>query len=120
MRSLQRAGLLVLTLLLALAPAAAVRGAGPSLTEEQLLEKIERGGTAEDHAALASYYRAQAKAMEEKAALHETMATKYATAGKGDWPTHCRNLASYYGKLATEYEDLAKLHDARAAELRGK
>lgn len=95
--------------------------AAKSLSEEQLLGTIEKGGTAADHAALASYYRDQAKAAEKKAADHEAWAEKYgAVMGKADWPTHCRALVSYYRKLAEEYEAMAKLHEGHAAELRKK
>ena len=90
-------------------------------TEEELLKRIDKGGTAMDHEALASYYRAQAKAAEKKGADHEAMADKYANVMvKTDWPTHCRSLASYYRKMAEEYEAMAKLHEQHAAELRKK
>ena len=90
-------------------------------TEEELLKRIDKGGTAMDHEALAAYYGDQAKAAAKKASEHEAMADKYANVmGKTDWPTHCRSLASYYRKLAEEYDAMAKLHGEHAAELRKK
>lgn len=98
---------------------AVVAAKGPS--EEQLLGRIEKGGTAADHTALATYYREQAKVAEKKGADHEAMASKYgAVMGKTDWPTHCRSLASYYRKLAEEYDAMATMHEGQAAELRKK
>ena len=108
--------------LIVLLAGAAIAAARPSLvaakgpSETELLKRIEKGGTAQDHAALASYYRGQAKAAEKNAADHEAMAGQYVV-GKTDWPTHCRNLASYYRKVAEEYEAMAKLHESHAAEL---
>ena len=119
----RRARLVILALVAAMALAggrpASVAAKGPS--EEELLQKVEKGGTAADHAALGAYYRAQAKAAATKAADHEAMADKYAPVmAKTDWATHCRSLASYYRKLAEEYDAMAKLHGEHAAELREK
>src|SRR6266852_8395647 len=106
-------------LALAVARPALVAAKGPS--EGELLSKIEKGGTANDHAALASFYRDQAKAAAQKATDHEAMADKYGSVMvKTDWATHCRSLASYYRKLSEEYEAMAKLHEGHAAELRKK
>ena len=105
-------------LALAVARPALVAAKGPS--EGELLSKIEKGGTANDHAALASFYRDQAKAAAQKATDHEAMAVRFAPAMKTDWATHCRSLASYYRKLSEEYEAMAKLHEGHAAELRKK
>jgi len=105
----------------ALAAARPARLAAKGPSEAELLKRIEKGGTAGDHEALAAYYGDQAKAAAKKASEHEAMADKYANVmGKTDWPTHCRSLASYYRKLAEEYDAMAKLHGAHAAELREK
>ena len=110
---------LMVGLTLAIARPAAVAAEGPD--EVQLLKKIEKGGTAADHAALASYYREQANAAAQKATTHEALAEQYGPVmGKTDWATHCRSLASYYRKLADDYEAMAKLHEGQAAEMRKK
>lgn len=115
--------LAILVLIAGLAVAVAwrpsVAAGGPS--EAELLRRIEKGGTAADHAALASYYSDQAKAAAQKATDHEAIAEKYGPVmGKTDWATHCRSLASYYRKLADDYEAMAKLHEGHAAEMRKK
>ena len=111
---------LLILALVAIAVLAAGRPASVAAqepSEEELLEKVEKGGTPADHAALSAYYRNQAKAAATKATHHEAMARQYAPVmAKTDWVTHCRSLASYYRKLAEEYEAMAKLHEGHAAE----
>ena len=110
---------LVVGLMLAVARPDSVVAKGPD--EAALLKRIEKGGTAADHAALAAYYSNQAKAAAQKASDHEAIAEKYGPVmGKTDWATHCRSLASYYRKLADDYEAMAKLHEGHAAEMRKK
>lgn len=100
---------------------AGARAAEPATSEHELMEQIGAAATADDHAALASFYREQAKAVERKVTEHEAMGEKYAgLAGKADWAGHCRTLASYYRKLAAEYQGLAKLHEGEASKLRGE
>ena len=113
--------------ILALVAGMALIGARPALvaakgpSEEELLGRIEKGGTSADHTALATYYHEQAKAAQKKGADHEAMASKYgAVMSKTDWPTHCRSLASYYRKLAEEYDAMAMMHESQAAERRKK
>src|SRR5207247_9843696 len=66
-----------------------------------------------DHRALAARYRAEANVMRARADEHDAMAKQYSAIGaKGDWATHCRNIAGYYRKLAEE-------NDAMAARARG-
>ena len=86
--------------------------------DHKLMEQVEGAKTATDHLAVAASFEAEAKASEQKAADHDTMAERYVTLmGKGDWPTHCRNAAAYYRKVAAEYRSLAELHRRRAGEL---
>ena len=86
-------------------------------SEEELVERIQKGGTAQDHEALAALYRAEADAADKQATDHESMAKRYASlGGKGDWATHCRNLTSYYRKAAAEYRTLAEMHTKEAAQ----
>ena len=116
-----RAMLMVLVLGVWLVCAPLVRAADQPLTDQQLMQMIEKATTADDHAALAAYYKAQAAAMDAKASDHDAMAQTYsALQGKADWPTHCRAVASYYRKLAAEFREMATMHEGRATELRGK
>lgn len=89
---------------------------------EELMQKVEKAQTAQDHQELAAYYREQAGGLKKKAQDHKVMAETYSRAitGKGDWATHCRSLASYYERAAKENEALAKLHEKMAASLKKK
>ena len=131
MRRKRERGLSVLTLALVLAlgcasPIAVIRS---PIQEAELLLRIEAARTADDHVALESYYRAQARAMEANASQHDEMAKKYESLGwrpdwpsgwKPDWSRHCRSLAAGYSRSAAEYEELAELHAVPAARLRGE
>jgi len=92
-------------------------------TERDLLRAIESSDTAEDHAALAAFYREQAQAMEEKAVLHEGRAKRYARIPRGAGRTgiqRSRALAASYREMVAEYEALAEFHEGHASELRAK
>ena len=91
-------------------------------TADELMQKIEKAQTPQDHDEIAAYYREQAESLKKKAQDHKVMAETYskAFAGKADWATHCRSLASYYEKAAKENETLAKLHEKMAASLKKK
>ena len=68
-----------------------------------------------DHRALAARYRAEANVMRARADEHDAMAKQYSAIGaKGDWATHCRNIAGYYRKLAEENDAMAAEHEAAA------
>lgn len=99
----------------------AARSAGIQSADE-LMQKIEKAQTAQDHEELAAYYREQAASLKKKARDHKAWPETYskAFAGKGDWATHCRSLISYYEKAAKENEALAKLHEKMAASLKKK
>lgn len=91
-------------------------------THDELMQKIEKAQTAQDHEELSTYYREQAAFLKKKAQDHKVMAETYSRAfvGKGDWATHCRSLISYYERAAKENEALAKLHEKMAASLKKK
>ena len=102
--------------LVALSGAVRPAWAQAPLSEEQLLERIEKGGSAADYKALAAYYHGEAAATQKMATEHEAMAQRFANVGgKGDWATHCRSLVSYYQKEAAEYRMLAEMNDKEAA-----
>lgn len=102
-------------------PHVAARSPGIQTTDE-LMGKIEKAQSAQDHEELAAYYKEQAESLKKKAQDHKVMADKYskAFAGKGDWATHCRSLTSYYDRAAKENEALAKMHEDMAASLKKK
>lgn len=71
--------------------------------------------TAAEHGSLAARFRAEANVLRARVHEHETMAARYTEiGGKGDWATHCRNIAGYYRKLAEENEALAAEHESAA------
>jgi hypothetical protein len=76
-----------------------------------------------DHAALASSYASEAKALREQAAAHELMLRRYekaATPAKGvPFPKatltrHCRELVAAYQQAATDADALARMERALA------
>lgn len=91
-------------------------------TDDELMQKIEKAQTVQDHEELASYFKEQAASLKKKAQDHKVMAETYSRVfvGKGDWATHCRSLISYYERAAKENEALAKLHEKMAASLKKK
>ena len=77
---------------------------------------IQSATTKADHVALATHYEQEAKAMQDKAAEHRSMAQAYAKSGgyavtaKGNALQHCDALASTYQQAANENLELAKQH----------
>jgi len=91
-------------------------------TERDLLRAIEASDIAEDHEALAAFYREQERTMEEKAAILEGRAKRYARIPRGGRVdlSSSRALAASHRRMAAEYEALAELHEAHARQLRGQ
>lgn len=76
-----------------------------------------------DHAALATMYSREAKALREKVASHEVMLQRYEKAAvpakgapfpKAALVQHCRSLIAAYQQAATDAEQLAKMEQALA------
>lgn len=114
---------IVATLLVALCLGCLSLGGEQIRTERDLLRMIETSDTPEDHEALAAFYRAQAHAMEEKAALHEARAKRYARIPRGGGRAgrhRSQALAASHREMVAEYEALAELHAGHAIDLRGK
>jgi len=80
--------------------------------------QITAARTPADHEAIAAAYDAEAKAADEMAANHETMAKAYKSAGaKGgtqSMASHCGRLVTQYRAVAQEYRALATGHRAMA------
>lgn len=105
---------LLLVTVFALAPLwpAAVSVADPL---EELA--VKTATTAEDHAALASYFRSKADAAQKEAALHRSMAKTYSGSKmteRARMQEHCKQLASSEDALAKQYGEMAAMHDAEA------
>lgn len=80
--------------------------------------QITAARTPADHEAIAAAYDAEAKAADEMAGNHESMAKAYKSAGaKGgtqSMVTHCGRLVTQYRAAAQEYRALATEHRAMA------
>ena len=79
--------------------------------------QIAAARTPADHEAIAAKSDAEAKAADEMAANHESMAKAYKAAGaKGtqSMASHCNRLVAQYRDAATEYRALATEHRAMA------
>ena len=80
--------------------------------------QITAARTPADHEAIAAAYDAEAKAADEMAANHESMAKAYKSAGgKGgtqSMVSHCGRLVTQYRAAAQEYRALATEHRALA------
>jgi hypothetical protein len=83
-------------------------------TAHEMGPLIESARTKADHEALAAHYEQEAKALQDKAAEHETMAQKYQRGAYGKTATtmiqHCEFLARTYRGAAKENLELAKEH----------
>ncbi len=80
--------------------------------------QIAAARTPADHEAIAAAYDAEAKAADEMAVNHESMAKAYKSAGaKGgaqSMASHCGRLVTQYRAAAREYRALATEHRAMA------
>ncbi len=82
---------------------------------EQLV--IKMATTAEDHRALASYYRSKAESAREGAERHRSIAGAYRGGkfrNRERMRAHCDSIVSNQEVLAKEYEELATLHEEEA------
>lgn len=100
--------------LLGLAPGIALAAEGGHSLEQMAVESVE---SPEQHAALASHYRAKAEQARKYARTHERMAESYVRgnlARRERMQRHCQSLADKYEGMASDYDDLAKLHEEAA------
>lgn len=100
-----------------------------SLEEADLPQAVETARTPADHAALAAYFGAEAKAARARAERHRRMADLYArypqpsgTEGtraslSKTMPPHCNKLVASYEAAAAEYEAMAAAHRAIAGSV---
>jgi hypothetical protein len=121
---------LVLALIAALATGSATghaaAAAGP-VTAKNLKQKIMSAKTADDHKAIAAYYRAEAAKAQAKVTEHQEMAETYRKAGFGTVSKtpnapgtieHCNHLVKTYQSLAESLEMMAKEHEVMAANVK--
>lgn len=74
-----------------------------------------------DHQGLANYYKAEAEAYRQKAAMHENMRMEYGRTSahykgmENTFATHCSSLKAEAEKTAKDYDQLAKEEETLAA-----
>jgi hypothetical protein len=85
------------------------------MKDADIAQKIAAASTAEEHQALADYYRQQAASAAEKVKGHEAMLESYGRP-YDNMKQHCRRLISSYKEEQKEYEALADLHAKQAAK----
>lgn len=108
------AAAVLFVVLLGLAPGLALAAEGPHSLEEMAVESVD---SPEEHAAMASHYRAEAEKARESARTHEKMAESYMRGNlthRERMKRHCQSLAEKYEGVASDYDDLAKLHEEAA------
>jgi hypothetical protein len=101
------AGLVVLPLL---APAQG-QGQGPTSLEELVSSMAD---TAEEHKAVADYFRSKAKSARGEEESHRRMGRGYSSGKPPEiqkMKEHCDRIAESQASIAKEYEELARLHD---------
>jgi len=97
------------------------------VTAKNLKQKITSAKTANDHKAIAAYYRAEAAKAQAKVTEHQEMTEVYRKAGFGTVSKtpnapgtieHCNHLVKTYQSLAESLEMMAKEHEAMAANVK--
>ena len=107
-------------LMVSFSPGPAAGGA-EGISAGNVAQEIAAATTAEDHQALADYFREQASAAAEKVKEHEAMLASYEKGGGkpfANMKPHCQSLISSYKAEQKEYEALADLHAQHATALK--
>lgn len=91
------------------------------ITEDNVAEMVQKATTADDHTALADYFRAQAKKAATSAQRHRAMlASGPAKSSTHVWDAHCKRLIQSFEGEAAAYTDLAKEQDVLAKHVRSE
>ena len=97
------------------------------VASKNLKQKILSAKTAEDHKAIAAYYRAEVAKAQAKVTEHQEMAEAYRKTGIGTASKipnspgtieHCNQLVKTYQSLAETLAMMAKEHEAMAANVK--
>ncbi len=112
-RSYALVGMVLLALMLAIQP---VRAA--TVTGDNLDESIAAAKTAEEHEAIATYFKGKADDARAQVKAHEGMLKAYGRWGsgkeKGHHANHCKDAIKSYENIAKDYDALAKEHETMA------
>ncbi len=96
---------------LAFSPGVALASEGDHSLEQLA---VEMANTADQHAALARYYRAKAEDSLAEARAHADMGSSYSRGKltqRQRMKSHCQKLSEKQAEIAEEYQALAKLHE---------
>lgn len=90
-----------------------------------LAQKIEKAKTAQDHEALAAYYRLKAREADAQIKLHQKMRKAYMMPGqhmpyRKPHMRYCDNMIRSYTQIMQDDEALAEEHEQIARELSKK
>jgi hypothetical protein len=94
------------------------------VTEQNVAERIATMKTAQDHEAIAAFFKAQAAAAGEQVKIHEAMLASWKKSISGHslvtMTQHCEGLIASYKKLQKDNEALAEAHEKMAKAAAGK
>jgi hypothetical protein len=94
------------------------------VTESNVADRIAAAKTAQDHDAVAKFFRSEATAAGEKVKLHEAMLGSWtkSVAGKSleQMRRHCQDIIAASKKVQKDYEALANEHEKLAKHAGGK
>ena len=94
------------------------------VTEQNVAERVASAKTAQDHEAIATFFKAQAAKAGEQAKEHEAMVGtwKATTAGRGLYAMrqHCEANIASYKKLQKDYEAMAAEEEKMAKKAGAK
>jgi hypothetical protein len=102
---------------LALGLVLATSAGAAEITEDDVVAHIAAAKTAEDHEAIAAYFRGKAARQAEQVKLHEAMLAAYDRQGGkqyGYMTPHCRTIIAELRELEEGFLAMAKEHEALA------
>ena len=98
----------------------AVAAIADEVNEQNVAERIATMKTAQDHEAIAAFFKSQAAAEGEKVAEHKAMLASWKKSVSGRSLTHmtrhCEDALAAHQKLQKDYEALAAAHEKMAKE----
>ena len=94
------------------------------VTEENVADRVASAKTAQDHEAIATFFKGQAEAARKQAMEHEAMVSKWNTTTAGHslvaMRQHCEGNIAAYKKLQKDYEGMAIEEEKMAKKAGGK
>jgi hypothetical protein len=117
-------GLLTAFAFLALGTISATVARADDVTDANVADRIAAAKTAQDHDAIAAFFRKEAAATGEKIKTHEAMIASWSKSIGGKsleyMRRHCQDIITSLKKEQKDYEGLAAEHEKLAKEAGGK